>query len=63
MGSDIEEAAEFALHIGQAGEVLRQAKENLTDLKKELIRNEIRSYFERGQRFKWNLVAYVCVGY
>ena len=49
MESDIEEAAEFALHIGQSGEVRRQAKENLTDLKKELIRNEIRSYFERGK--------------
>ena len=47
---DIEEAIEFALLIGPAGEVLREAKEHLTNIKEELIRTEMRSYFESGEK-------------
>ena len=50
VGSDIEEAIEFALLIGPAGEVLREAKEHLTNIKEELIRTEMRSYFESGEK-------------
>ncbi len=45
VGSDVEEAIEFALSIGPAGEIIREANEHCSKEKRTKIKNEMRSYF------------------
>jgi hypothetical protein len=50
VGTTPEECIAFALAIGPAGEVFREAGDDLAEAKRPEIENEMRAYFESQER-------------